>query len=49
MNRSALLIVVAAAAWAVMACDPNKTPKPGEAPKPVAQLMQTQHLDDLPR
>ncbi len=49
MNRPALWIVVLAAAWAAMACDPNKTPKPGESPKPVAQLIKTQHLDDLPR
>ncbi|MBL0727001.1 hypothetical protein [Piscinibacter sp. HJYY11] len=48
MNRPTWWILVAAAAWAVMACDPNKTPKPGEPPKPVA-LMKTQHLDVLPR
>jgi hypothetical protein len=50
MNRPAWWIVVAAAAWAVLACDPHKTPKPGDPPKPVAQLMKAQqHLDDLPR
>jgi hypothetical protein len=49
MNRSAWWIAVAAAAWLVLACDPNKTPKPAEPPKPIAQLMKTPHLDDLPR
>jgi hypothetical protein len=48
MNRSGWWIVAAAAAWAMLACDP-KTPKPTEPPKPIAQLMKTQHLDDLPR
>ncbi|MET0335666.1 MAG: hypothetical protein ABW190_15445 [Rhizobacter sp.] len=50
MNKSGWWIAVAAAAWLVLACDPNKTPKPAEPPKPIAQLMKATHVDDdLPR
>ena len=50
MNRAGWWIVLAAAVGAMLACDPKKTPKPGEPPKPVAQLLlQTQPLDDLTR
>lgn len=50
MNRPGWWIVLAAAAGMVLACDPNKTPKPGEPPKPVAQLiLKTRAPADLPR
>jgi hypothetical protein len=49
MNRPGWWIVLAAAVGAMLACDPNKTPKPGEPPKPVAQLLQAPPLDDLTR
>jgi hypothetical protein len=39
MNKPGWWIVLAAAGFVVLACDPNKTPKPGEPPKPVAQLV----------
>lgn len=49
MNRPGWWIVLAAAMGALLACDPNKTPKPGEPPKPVAQLAKPQALDDPAR
>lgn len=49
MNRLGWWIALVAAVGAVLACDPHKTPKPGEPPKPVAQLVKPQPPDDLTR
>ncbi len=46
MNRSGWWIVLAAAAGVGLACDPNKAPKPGDPPKPVAQLTKPAPADD---
>ncbi|MCR5881642.1 hypothetical protein LRS03_01685 [Rhizobacter sp. J219] len=49
MNRPGWWIALVAAIGVMLACDPNKTPKPGEPPKPVAQLVKPPPLDDLTR